>query len=134
MFQVLKHEKLLWGHMDYKDSFFGFANSNWVVKDLQSNNFLIWTANRWHHVCFSFNRQTNRLLLVKDGQKTSVNYVKKNLNLTHLNSEILNHIIVGQSGWQNIMDYSYNFKQISDIHIWDLGLTGAQMESWTSCG
>ena len=55
----------------YKQSFFFFGSMNWIVKDLQRNSFIIWSTNRWHSICVSFDRKTSHLTLVK---------VKKTLN------------------------------------------------------
>ena len=49
----------------YKRSFFFFGNMNWIVKDLQKNSFFIWSTNRWHSVCVSFDKKTSQITFVK---------------------------------------------------------------------
>ena len=49
----------------YDETFLFFWNINWIVKEPDTNKFRIWTTNRWHHICLSFNKSTYQLTLVK---------------------------------------------------------------------
>ena len=49
----------------YHGTFLTFWNINWIVKDLNPESFQIWTANRWHHTCFSFDRNLSSVKFVK---------------------------------------------------------------------
>ena len=56
----------------YDMTFFWFGSMNWIVKDLQRNSFIIWSTNRWHSICVSFDRKTSHLTLVKVKTKVSI--------------------------------------------------------------
>ena len=59
-------------HFKYPYSFFGWGfDSNprsfksWLLKDPKTNNFDIWCAYKWHHVCFAYDSNTNHIVLIK---------------------------------------------------------------------
>ncbi len=63
---------LMWFKVNYRASFFGFGTgtgvntkSNWIIKDLEKNRFMIWMANNWHHVCIAYDKQSSHIALVK---------------------------------------------------------------------
>ena len=49
----------------YKQTFLFFGNMNWIVKDMKSNSFIIWSTNRWHSICVSFDKKTSHIVFVK---------------------------------------------------------------------
>ena len=49
----------------YKQTFFYFGNMNWIVKDVESNIFLLWSTNRWHSICVAFDRTNSHITYVK---------------------------------------------------------------------
>lgn len=51
--------------MGDSDTFLFFGNMNWIVKELQTNKFQIWSTNKWHHVCLSFDRTQFHLKFFK---------------------------------------------------------------------
>lgn len=57
----------LWTWMGYDQTFLFFSQYNWIVRDVHKNSFSIWTAQRWHHICLSFDRNTSHLLFIKVG-------------------------------------------------------------------
>ena len=46
-------------------TFFHFGGLNWIVKDMVKNSFILWSTNRWHSVCVSFDHYTSHIRFVK---------------------------------------------------------------------
>ena len=49
----------------YYESFFFFGKMNWILKDMKTGSFLVWSTNRWHSICVTFDRNTSHITLVK---------------------------------------------------------------------
>ena len=49
----------------YKQTFFHFGHMNWIVRDVESNIFLLWSTNRWHSICVAFDRTNSHITYVK---------------------------------------------------------------------
>ena len=65
LIQIETPGAFMWSFMGYQGSFMQFGYINWVIKEVPSNNFRLWSTNRWHQICWSFNRQTSFLMFVK---------------------------------------------------------------------
>ena len=57
---------------EYEGTWFHLGNyerqnafSNWVLFEPPDNFYLIWSANKWHHLCFAFEKSTSFVTLVK---------------------------------------------------------------------
>ena len=37
---------------------------NWILRELP-DNFIVWTTNKWHHVCLSYSKVNSRIIVVK---------------------------------------------------------------------
>ena len=51
----------------YDETFFFFGKMNWILKDMKTDSFLVWSTNRWHSICVCFDRNTSHITLVKVG-------------------------------------------------------------------
>ena len=140
-------------------AFINFGNLWLIVKDMEKNTFHIWSTNKWHHICLSFDRLKYHLklykvsnwkyimlhwwsfLFFKDGHLTNIDLIdhdilKPNDNwLTmqyslNYNSSILDNFYLGRTEFKGNSDHS---GQISDFHVWDRPLNGNEMEAWTTC-
>ena len=57
----------------YPETWFMFGNSNqgkgfkgsWILYDAMEKSYLIWQLNKWHHICFSYSKQTSYISFVK---------------------------------------------------------------------
>ena len=49
----------------YQRTFFDFGGMNWMIKDLKRDSFHIWSTNRWHSLCVSFDKATSHIAYVK---------------------------------------------------------------------
>ena len=56
----------------YKSSFVGFGNHDshgsmpsFILQDVNSESYMIWSTNRWHHFCLSFRMSSSHLKVVK---------------------------------------------------------------------
>ena len=63
--QSFKVQSMFQAWADYKHTFFHFGNMNWIVKDVESNIFLLWSTNRWHSICVAFDRTSSHITYVK---------------------------------------------------------------------
>ncbi len=66
----------------YQMSFMGFGNSDsrgsvpsWIMKDKEEEDFLTWTANRWHHICYAYTATTSWIQLIKVGSIESMQII-----------------------------------------------------------
>ena len=39
--------------------------SNWIMKDPKTNQFNIWYADHWHHLCIRYAKATSSIAIVK---------------------------------------------------------------------
>ena len=56
----------------YDSSFMAFGNQDdngdipsWIIKEENSQEYTVWAANKWHHVCYSYSASTSRIQLIK---------------------------------------------------------------------
>ena len=63
----------------YPNTWFNFGRKWWILKDPIRDSFLVWYANKWHHLCVAYDRVNDTLTMVK------VNKYKSNF-LTYLSS------------------------------------------------
>ncbi len=42
----------------------------WIQQVVGAKNFLMWSANRWHHICVSFAKKDNHIMFIKVSKKT----------------------------------------------------------------
>ena len=49
----------------YQRTFLDFGGMNWMIKDLKRDSFHIWSTNRWHSLCVSFDQTTSHIAYVK---------------------------------------------------------------------
>ena len=52
-----------WFH--FGNVYYESARSNWILKDPVKNNFNIWYANKWQHLCISYSKLTSYISVVK---------------------------------------------------------------------
>lgn len=52
-------------YMGEPNTFINFGNLWLIVKDIEKNTFHIWSTNKWHHICLSFDRSKFHLKLYK---------------------------------------------------------------------
>ena len=72
-----KGKPFLWFRIMYPNTWFGFGRydkgrgyySSWVLKDPKTQNYNIWFANRWHHVCIAFDAKRSHIAVIKVSQK-----------------------------------------------------------------
>ena len=55
----------IWARMEYKRSFMGFGAFNTIVKDPETDEFMIWRTNQWHQICLAFDAELLKLTFVK---------------------------------------------------------------------
>ena len=116
-------------HMGAYESVFYFLFGNCIIKDPVTNSFQIWSTNRWHHICISFDRNTHHLMLVIDGMMTNINVETVDLALPHLNELVTTEFYAGPS-WE---DWEGPAKKVASMNIWDRALTWKEAEDWTAC-
>ena len=75
-------KSFLWFRIMYPATWFGFGNygggkrySSWALKDPRNNNYNIWYANRWHHVCIAFDKRRSHIAVIKVSKLFIVKYV-----------------------------------------------------------
>ena len=69
----------------YPETWFKFGNSNkgngfkgsWILFDPLENDYLTWRLNKWHHICFSYSKQTSHISLVRVRFKLQYKWLKK---------------------------------------------------------
>ena len=49
----------------YKETFFIFGTIGWIVKDVETDSFLLWSTYRWHSICVAFDRTNSHITYVK---------------------------------------------------------------------
>ena len=49
----------------YKQTFFNFGTIGWIVKDVETDSFLLWSTYRWHSICVAFDRTKSHITFVK---------------------------------------------------------------------
>ena len=127
---ILAIGQQMWLFMGYAETFLEFGFRNWVIKDLATDNFYIWSTNRWHQICLSFDRQSHHLMFVKDGTVTNLNFVQTDLELQYLNEVVTTEFYAGRSWWDPGVIPT---KKVASVNIWDRALTLKEAEDWTSC-
>ena len=128
-FFTLVPYKFIWLPMGNTETFFFFGKMNWILKD--SDSFRIWSTNKWHHICVSFDRISFNLKVVKDGFLTNINFTEPSiLDNYSLNSSLLDGFLLGRTDKQGSSTHS---GQISDFHMWDKALNDEEMKAWTTC-
>ena len=64
--QTFKAHSMFCQSADYKqNTFFYFGTMGWIVKDVETDTFLLWSTNRWHSICVAFDRTHSRITYVK---------------------------------------------------------------------
>ena len=63
------------------DSFGGIPS--WVIMEKNTEEFMLWSANRWHHICLSYKASTSRIMVVKVGIYMLFDVLIKSLNIKH---------------------------------------------------
>ena len=119
----------MWLFMGYQETFLEFGFRNWVIKEIANDNFYLWSTNRWHQICLSFDRTQNHIMFVKDGKVTNLNFVQPDLDLQYLNEVVTSEFYAGRSGW----GLSTVPSKVTTVNIWDRALTLQEAEDWTSC-
>ena len=79
--KLLVIEKFFYLYAQYPETWFLFGNSNqgkgykgsWILYDPVENSYMTWRLNKWHHICFSYSKQTSHISLVKVSSKQIVN-------------------------------------------------------------
>ena len=65
--------EFLWFRIAYPATWFGLGNkkggkgyvSSWVLQDPKTENYNIWYANKWHHVCIAFDAKRSHIAVIK---------------------------------------------------------------------
>ena len=109
--------------MGYQETFWGFADFNWILKESE-RSFRIWAANRWHHICIALDKSIKHFVVVKDGYLTSINVTIQDWDLSGIDSQFLSQLHVGESE---------SYKKLSSINAWDYALSIEDMKDWTGC-
>ena len=109
--------------MGYQETFWGFADFNWILKESE-RSFRIWAANRWHHICIALDKSIKHFVVVKDGYVTSINVTIQDWDLSGIDSQFLSQLHVGESE---------SYKKLSSINAWDYALSIEDMKDWTGC-
>ena len=68
-----KGKPFLWFRIMYPNTWFGFGRydkgrghySSWALKDPKTQNYNIWYANRWHHICIAFDAKRSHIAVIK---------------------------------------------------------------------
>ena len=63
--QTFKAKSMFYAYAGYKRTGFFFGNMNWIVKDVETDTFLLWSTNRWHSICVAFDRTHSHITYVK---------------------------------------------------------------------
>ena len=119
-----KSYQYFWARMGYQETFWGFADFNWILKDPIQDSFRIWAANRWHHICIALDKRTKHFVVVKDGYVTSINVTIQDWDLSGISSQFLSQLHVGESE---------SYKKLSSVNAWDYALSIDDMKDWTGC-
>ena len=64
-FQSFVEQSMFVGVAGYKQTDIWFGSMVWIVKDFESNTFLLWSTNRWHSICVAFDVTNSRITYVK---------------------------------------------------------------------
>ena len=123
-YAVSQSYKYFWARMGYHETFWGFADFNWILMDPIQSTFRIWAANRWHHICVALDKSIKHFVVVKDGFVTSINVTIADWDLSDINSQFLSGLHVGESD---------SYKQLSCVNAWDYALSIDDMKDWTGC-
>ena len=59
------HSDCIWAYVDYKLTFVGLGSFNWILKNSETESFMVWTTNRWHQVCLAFEANSGNFIFVK---------------------------------------------------------------------
>lgn len=105
-------------------TFFEFGSFLILLQYSETENFDLWTQSIWHNLCLSFNRETKFLSFFIDGKNTNVQTKLNHIKLDGLDFSFLDHfmpMVWGNSG------------SVTDINVWDYGLTSDEMKDWTFC-
>ena len=73
LFFIKDHDwQLFFFKLDYDESFVSFGNvdhtgsaPSWINGELPDSNFVMWSTQRWHSVCFSFKASNSYVAIVK---------------------------------------------------------------------
>ena len=77
----ISESKFTYLHIVYPKSFFGLGltnddgqsvSSSWILKNPDTNDFNIWFAFKWHHVCFAYESTKSHISVVKVNIKTVI--------------------------------------------------------------
>ena len=126
---ILAIGQQMWLFMGYDETFLEFGFRNWIIKDVITDNFYIWSTNRWHQLCFSFDRITYHLMFVKDGKVTNLNLNQTDLDLQYFNEVVTSEFYAGRSAWNTSPIPS----KVASVNIWDRAFSLKEAEDWTSC-
>ena len=74
--ESLNAQSMFRANAGYKQTFFHFGNMNWIVKDVESNIFLLWSTNRWHSICVAFDRTNSHITYVKVIKMCNILYTR----------------------------------------------------------
>ena len=58
-------QSMFFARVGYKKTFFIFGTMASIVKDVDSNTFLLWSTNRWHSICVACDRTNSHITFVK---------------------------------------------------------------------
>ncbi len=104
----------------------------------------------WTHLCVSYDAQTSRLSLYKDGRATNIDHIERNVADARFRQKKENsfhdNIFFIISFPPDFLDYVFLGRclrpdpacsapegEFSDLNIWSKPLNREEMEGWTSC-
>lgn len=132
--------QLMWFGAMFPFSFFGFgyprehgSYKSWVLYDPLSNDFEIWASNRWTHVCFSYDKRTSFVRVVKDGRAMNLNNVDLSVKDVQIPGDFLSKVYLARCSFDYKGTCSSPEGQISDFNVWDRALKLSELEDWTTC-
>ncbi len=127
-------------------------SSSWIVKEKGAKNFFVWSANRWHQFCASYNKANNWIrivrvshcemvslsfiaatLLCQDGKETIVDIQDKNVNFDIVPDDWLKNVYVGMCPLGGTYSCSRHSGEVTDFNIWSRAMSKEEMLAWTSC-
>ena len=63
--QSLNGQSMFRAYAGYKQTFFIFGTTSSILKDVELDTFLLWSTNRWHSICVTFDRTNSHFTYVK---------------------------------------------------------------------
>ena len=119
---------LNFGNIEKGDGYF----TAYIIRDPVLDTYMVYQANKWHHICFAYSSQESRISYVKDGKVTNINQIEKRIEHLALPEDLLDLIFVGRCP-ESTKYCSVHSGEFTDINFWNKALNVQEMIAWTNC-